>query len=191
MKKNTLLFMLCVSAFIGTSQVDVTVNPIGLLVGSFGVGGDIALSDNFSTELAVGFGSRSSDDDFTRSYKVSSFRVNAIGKYYFSPDEGADKFYAGAFLRYINRGYSYDSPQTTFEGVEYNGDYDQTRFGLGFLFGYKVVVDSKIIVDFNFGAGTSIADSYKYADSSGNEVAIEWPSLMIVGKLGIGYRFGS
>ena len=183
--------MLCVSAFIGTSQVDVTVNPIGLLVGSFGVGGDIALSDNFSTELAVGFGSRSSDDDFTRSYKVSSFRVNAIGKYYFSPDEGADKFYAGAFLRYINRGYSYDSPQTTFEGVEYNGDYDQTRFGLGFLFGYKVVVDSKIIVDFNFGAGTSIADSYKYADSSGYKVAKERPSLMIVGKLGIGYRFGS
>ena len=199
MKKITLLFILCASAFIGTSQIDATVNPIGLLFGNFGLGGDIALSDNFSTELGVGFGSRSFDDGLSGTYKFTNFSVEATGKYYLNPDKGADKFYAGAFLRYINRGYSYDSPQTIIEldgngnfiELEYNGDYDQTRFGLGFLFGYKIVANSNIVFDFNLGAGTSIADSFKYADSVGNDISIDWPSLMIVGKLGVGYRFGS
>ena len=199
MKKITLLFILCASAFIGTSQIDATVNPIGLLFGTFGVGGDVALSDNFSTELGIGFGSRSFEDGLSGTYKYTNLSVEATGKYYLNPDNGADKFYAGAFLRYINRGYSYDSPQTTFDidtngqlvEVEYNGDYDQTRFGLGFLFGYKIVANSNFVFDFNLGAGTSIADSFKYADSVGNDISIDWPSLMIVGKLGVGYRFGS
>ena len=186
MKKITLLFILCASAFIGTSQIDATINPIGLLFGNFSVGGDYIVNDNLSVELSAGFGGKSEDDEFTGSYKYRNVGINAFGKYYFSPDNGGDKFYTGVFLRYINRNYEYEN-----DGLFDNSDYKQSRIGGGFLTGYKVVSDGGFVFDINLGVGKAFSDNTEFSDSDGTETTIEWPTIMFTGKIGVGYRFGS
>lgn len=160
------------------AQVDVTVNPIGALFGDFNVGADFGLSPNFSLEAQVGIGTSSVDD-----VKGLNFPVNAVGKYYFNPKYGADRFYVDAFLRFVNRHWTYDDAST-------NADYTSTRFGLGFGIGYKVVAAKGFVFDIGFGAGRALSTTNRYEDSNGNQGEIEWPDLMLIGKLGVGYRFG-
>ena len=75
------------SAFHANAQVDVTINPIGLLFGDLSIGGDFILSDEFSVEATIGIGG--GNDDFT-SLKWSNIPIGVVGKYYFNPDDGAD-----------------------------------------------------------------------------------------------------
>jgi hypothetical protein len=184
MKKTKFLILLAFLT-LGTlttkAQIDVTVNPIGLLFGDLSVGADFALSDNFSVEGTLGVGTGKVEDiDF----KFSNVPVNVFGKYYFNPNNGADKFYVSAFLRFVSRGYSYDG-----EGTTTYEEYTQTRFGLGFGLGYKVVSKGGFVFDIGFGAGRAIIDNTK-VDTAGDDYSIDWPDIMFAGKLGIGYRFG-
>ena len=182
MKSRFLILALAIftlSAFRAQAQVDVTVNPIGLLFGDLSVGGDFILSDEFSVEATLGFGG--GDDDFT-SLKWRNIPITAVGKYYFNPDDGADKFYASAFLRYINRNYSADG-ETTF------AEYSQSRFGIGVGIGYKAVSRSGVVFDIGFGVGRALSDSTTF-ETDGEEFEVDWPEIMFQGKLGVGYRFG-
>lgn len=160
------------------AQVDVTLNPIGLLFGDLSVGADFALSESFSIEGTVGFGSGSPENA-----KYTNIPINAVAKYYFNPDKGADKFYGDVWLRFISRKYTWDD-------ATFGADYTQTRFGLGFGIGYKVVGGRGIVFDIGLGGGTALSDNTKYVDSTGTQTTIDWPKLMILGKLGIGWRFG-
>lgn len=177
------MFALVAMAFLSfftqtaNAQVDVSVNPVGLLFGDFSVGADFALSDNFSIEAAVGFGTNEIDD-----VKGTNIPVNVVGKYYFSPKHGADRFYIDAFLRYVNRQWNYD------DGSNF-ADFTSNRFGLGFGIGYKVVSKGGFVFDIGFGAGRAIVDENTY-EEGGQQEEIDWPELMLQGKLGIGYRFG-
>ena len=184
-KLFTLIAILCVSGNLSKTyaQVDLTVNPIGLLWGNFSVGADFNVSEKFSVEGSVGFGSRKFD---SANYKWSNIPISVLGKYYFSPDNGCDKFYADAFLLFINRSYkSIDDNNSTFF---YN--YTQTRFGLGFGLGYKVASKSGLVFDINMGIGRAIVDNTKYEDENGVDTSVDWSDIMFQGKLGVGYRFG-
>lgn len=162
------------------AQVDVTVNPIGLLFGDLNLGVDVGITPSFSMEATVGYGG--GGDDFTN-LKYLSIPVNLLGKYYFSPKLGADRFYADLFLRYVSRNYSADDGGTTY------AEYTQTRFGLGIGAGYKVVSKGGLVFDIGLGFGRAIVDNTK-VESEGDEYEIDWPNIIITGKLGIGYRFG-
>ncbi|RMF03347.1 MAG: DUF3575 domain-containing protein [Bacteroidetes bacterium] len=176
-----ILSLMVLYTYRAEAQVDVTINPVGLLFGDLSVGGDFILSDEFSIEGTLGFGSGS--DDFTN-LKWRNIPITAVGKYYFNPDDGADKFYASAFLRFINRGYTADDDtQTTY------AEYSQTRFGLGVGIGYKAVSRSGIVFDIGLGVGRALLDNTKF-ESDGEEFIVEWPEIMFTGKLGVGYRFG-
>ena len=181
MKKLILpcLLALCLFGFQkANAQVDLTINPIGLLFGDFSIGADFALSNNFSIEPQIGFGTNK-----VSSVKGTNLGVNVLGKYYFNPKNGADRFYADAFLRFVNRNWNYDESSTFV-------DFTTTRVGLGFGLGYKVVSRGGFVFDIGFGAGRAFVDNNKYEDSNGNQEDIDWPSIMFQGKLGIGYRFG-
>ncbi|HMX39287.1 MAG TPA: DUF3575 domain-containing protein [Saprospiraceae bacterium] len=175
-----LLLTLCVFGYReANAQVDVTLNPIGLLFGDFSIGADFILTDNFSIEPQVGFGSKSISD-----IKGSNLGVSAVGKYYFNPNRGGDRFYADAFLRYATRNWNYDDNSGF-------ADYTTTRIGLGFGLGYKVVSGGGFVFDIGFGVGRAIVDKNKYKDSTGTtQVEVDWIPIMVQGKLGIGYRFG-
>jgi hypothetical protein len=158
------------------AQVDVTINPIGLLWGNVSLGVDFALSENFSIEGQLGYTSSSDDDS-----KYTGIPITALGKYYFNPNRGADKFYANGFLRFVSRTYKSDSSFDDFE-------YTQTRFGVGVGIGYKVVSAGNFVFDIGFGVGRAIVDntSFKTGDDS---ILVDWPDIMFTGKLAVGYRF--
>ncbi len=103
-KLLTVLTVLCFGAFLTKSnaQVDLTVNPVGLLWGSVNAGADFGLTENISIEASIGYFSRKSG-----SYKYTAFPLTATGKYYFSPDKGCDKFYADIFLKYFTWNFRY------------------------------------------------------------------------------------
>ncbi len=161
-----------------TAQVDVTLNPFGLLFGDLSVGADFAISEKLSVEAAVGFGTNNVSD-----IKGTNFSVTAVPKFYFNPNRGADRFYADIFVKFVNRRWNYD------EGSIY-GDFTSTRFGLGFGLGYKVVSSGGFVFDIGFGAGRALVDNNKYDDSAGNQQDFTWIPIMIQGKLAVGYRFG-
>ncbi len=178
MKKFKLLSLIAIfCTFMAKSdaQIDATINPVGLLFGNFNVGADFGISDNLSVEAAIGYSAGDLGDQ-----EWSSFPVTAIGKYYVSPNHGADKFYVDAFLRFVSR--KYDA------GVSFGGS-KSTRMGVGFGLGYKVVGNSGFVFDIGVGAGRSIVDNITY-DVDGETYDLDWTNIMFNGKLGIGYRFG-
>ena len=187
MKSRILILSLAIfafSAFKAQAQVDATINPINLLFGTITVGADVILTDEFSVEAAIGYTSRR-DNLLRGDAKYTGVPIQIVGKYYFNPDKGADKFYADVFLRYVNRNYRYDDDSSSFS------DFNQSRFGAGLGFGYKIVSQSNIVFDIGFNIGRVIADNTKYADSSGTREEFNFPGLIVGGKLGIGYRFGN
>jgi hypothetical protein len=159
------------------AQVDLTLNPVGLLFGDFNLGADFGLSKNFSIEAQAGLGSNK-----IGSVKGSNLGINALGKFYFSPKHGADRFYADVFTRFVNRKWKYD------DGSGFS-NYTTTRVGIGFGLGYKVVSKGGFVFDIGFGGGRALSDKNKYEDSTGAQEQIDWPKLMLQGKLAIGYRF--
>lgn len=182
MKSKFLILALAVFAFSSyraDAQVDVTINPIGLLFGDLSIGGDFILSDDFSVEATLGIGG--GNDDFTN-LKWSNIPVTVLGKYYFNPDDGADKFYADAFLRFVSRSYKAD-------GESDFSEYSQTRLGFGIGIGYKAVSRKGVVFDIGFGVGRALVDNTKF-ESNGDEFEVDWPDIMFQGKLGVGYRFG-
>ena len=189
MKSRLLILALAIftlSSFRANAQVDVTVNPIGLLFGGINVGADFVLADEFSIEANVGYNSRTDDVTFntsTNEFKYTGIPIQAVGKYYFSPDDGADRFYAAAFLRYVNRTYN---EKDVDNGVN---DFSQSRFGAGVGFGTKSVSRSGIVFDFGVNVGRAIADSTKFETENGQE-EVDLPGFIFTLKLGIGYRFG-
>lgn len=172
-------FALC--SFDAKAQIDATINPIGLLWGNLSIAGDYVISDAISVEGAIGFGS---GDALSDTYKWRNIPVTVSGKYYFNPDDGADKFYTAAWLRYVGRKYEVEDQMSSFV------DFTQTRLGLGISVGFKSVSRSGIVFDINFGAGRALVDETKL-DSEGVAGDVDWPDIMFSGKLGIGYRFGS
>lgn len=176
-----LALALCSFSFYqANAQTDVTINPIGLLFGDLSVGADFILSDDFSVEGTIGIGG--GKEDFAN-LKWSNIPITVVGKYYFNPQDGADKFYADAFLRFVSRSYKADG-ETSF------AEYSQTRLGFGLGIGYKTVSRSGIVFDIGFGVGRAFIDNTEYKDEN-TRADIDWPDIMFQGKLGIGYRFGS
>jgi len=187
-KLLTLFF--CISLFCvneSKAQIDVTVSPIGLLFGDLNIGADFALSENLSVEAQVGLTFGSDDigfDDLESKY--FGLPITVLGKYYFGPNNGADKFYADAFLKFVTRNYSVDGDDNNVYS-----DYSNTRFGVGFGIGYKVVSAGGFVFDIGFGAGKAFVDNTKYEDENNQGgITLDLPNLMITGKLAVGYRFG-
>lgn len=180
MKKIFLLSLvtLCLLGFQkAEAQVDLTLNPVGALFGDFNIGADFALSQNFSVEAQVGFGNQKIDG-----IKGRNIPVNVVGKYYFNPKQGADRFYADVFLRFVNRNWEYDDNST-------NANFTSTRFGIGFGIGYKIVSAKGFVFDLGVGAGRALVTNNKY-ESGGIEEDVDWGNVILLGKFGIGYRFG-
>lgn len=189
MKSRLLILALAIftlSTFRANAQVDVTVNPVGLLFGGINVGADFVLSDEFSIEANVGYNSRTDDlsfDGSSNEFKYTGVPIQAVGKYYFNPDDGADKFYAAAFLRYVNRSYN---EKDTDNGVN---DFSQSRIGAGIGVGTKSVSRSGVVFDFGVNIGRVIADKTTFETESGQE-SVDVGGLIFTLKLGVGYRFG-
>jgi hypothetical protein len=176
-------------SMIGTktnAQVDATTNPINLLFGNVNAGVDIKIKENFSIEANAAY---SKGDYWGLVDKREAVPVNLIGKYYFSPKNGADGFYVDAFTRFANRrieasykGNDADVPTTI--------NFSRTQVGLGFGLGFKVVAPKGFVFDIGTGIGRAIYSHDKIKVTEQDYKIPELIKIMGYFKIGLGYRFG-
>jgi len=81
------------------AQIELKINPLGLLFNSPDIVGEYLVNEDIGVELGIGLAYGSSTFDLGEDLKRSGFSSLAAGKYYFNPDDGCDKFYAGIYLR--------------------------------------------------------------------------------------------
>lgn len=177
MKTITLSVLFVLFSIPAFCQIDVTVNPLGLLFKNIGVSAEKPIKDNIGLEGTLNFNFNNYsvlDED----YKSTGYGIRAIGKYYFNPDKGIDKFNVGPYLRMGGNTVKYVS-----ENVK------NFRIALGVYAGYKWVSKNNVVFELGLGAGRALVNNYSSDDNSFN--AADWPILNLdfTGKLAIGYRF--
>ena len=178
--KIVLTFLMFVFFGVGLkAQTDVTINPLGLLFSNIGISVEGPMSENFGLEGTATFNFNSYDvlDD---DYKSNGVGLRALGKYYFKPSKGIDKFHIGPYAR------------VGFNSVNFTGDKVKNfRFAIGFYTGYKWVSNGNVIFELGLGLGRAFVNKYNSDSASFN--LSDWPLLNfdITGKLAIGYRFGT
>ena len=190
MKTNRFFALL---AFIGfamsgsniQAQVDATISPVSLLWGDFNVSADFAVKENFSIEANLGY---RRGTFFGLLEKREVIPATILGKYYFNPEKGADGFYAGGFIRYVNRSFEATATVDTLESQKVS--FSRNRVGLGFNLGYKVVSQKGFVFDIGGGIGRSVFQNTTL-EAEGEELEVpEWGKTIGFVKIGIGYRFG-
>ena len=176
------VFIICFLLCFGTclnAQTDVTINPIALLFSNFGLSVEKPLRDNFGLEGTANFRFNKYDalgDEFGS----NGFGLRAMGKYYFKPTKGINRFHVAPYARI-----GYNSINFTSDKVK------NFRFAFGFYTGYKWVSSGNIIFELGLGAGRAFVNNYS-SDAASFD-ASDWPGINIdlTGKLAIGYRFGA
>jgi|SRR5699024_1087735 len=171
------LFLLVIISFPAYSQTDVSVNPIGLLFRSIDASIEQSLSESFGLEGSANF-NFNSYNVLGDELNSNGFGIRALGKYYFKPEKGTDKFHIGPYARV-----GYNSINFSKDKV---GNF---RFAIGFYVGYKWVSQKNIIFEIGLGIGRAFINKYSSDDSSFN--INDWPDFNVdgTGKLAIGYRF--
>ncbi len=171
--------LLCIAllgAFSAYGQVEVKVNPLGLLFGSYNVIAEVPASETFGIEGKVGFFNRDNDLGIVE-YQYSAFNVEAAGKFYFNPREGFDRFYVGPYAKFNTGNWE---EQIDGERLEIGS----TRLSIGLLVGHKWVADSGFIFELGLGAGRAIVNEID--DTDLDDLLFD---LDLTGRLAIGYRF--
>lgn len=180
MIKKFMLTMAVVFAFVFSmqAQLDVSVNPLGLLFGSYDVSVEKGISESFGVELTAGFSSQKYE---LGEEKVSSsgFGARIMGKYYFSPKNGIDRFNVAPYIKIGSNKFDDGADKVT-----------NFRFAAGVYLGYKIVASSNVFFELGFGLGKAFVNSYKV---NGEEILDggSYPVFNIdaTGKLAVGYRF--
>lgn len=170
------------------AQIEVKVNPLGLLFSSPDLSVEGVIKENVSAELKFSYDSR---DWENLNIKYKGYGATLLGKYYPKPKGMADGIYTGLFIKYK----SLNLDLNTEAG---NGSGTIRRLGPGVLAGYKFVSDSNVVFDINAGIGRmfmsrlevtgdgSIADQELERDFNGR-FPFKTTGLF---SIAIGYRFG-
>ncbi len=185
--KKTLLVVVLVFNFVTTvAQVEVKLNPFGLLFGSPDLSGEYFVAPRFGTELTLsaemGKYTTLSSDNFNP--RKSGFGVMASGKYYFNPseDKPCSGFYAGVYIR-----------MKDFKVTDSNNDFDafnRSIIGTGFLLGQKWVSSNGMMYELVGGLGRTLSEKNEFINNQGT-VDTDDTKLGIDGilRFSIGYRF--
>lgn len=165
-----------------SAQTELKINPIGALFSSPDLSAEFGVKDNIGIEPYIGaswYNLTVSDTKF----KSTGVGYGLNGKYYFSPDKGIDKFYAGIYLRGGSSTFKSDSTGS-------NDSFKRNRLGAGLSLGYKWVSRNNVIFEVGGGLGRKIYS--KYSNEAGTVNIADIPILNIDGffKFAIGYRFG-
>ncbi|GJM33402.1 MAG: hypothetical protein DHS20C18_24030 [Saprospiraceae bacterium] len=167
-----------------TAQVELKINPLGLLFSRVSVAAEFVISDDFGVEGSpfIDFLSVNLGDD--TKYKTLSAGMMGAGKYYFGPSDGADRFYAGVYLRFKSGKYTVEN------GDESDG-FKRSRVALGILTGYKWVSEKNVVFEIGMGLGRAVSNVITTNDGFSEDFS-EIPVLNFdfVGRLAVGYRFG-
>jgi len=136
------------------------------------------LTENTSAGLSAGF--------LSTKFGSESFRYRNLlfvpeYRYYFSPNSGADGFFAGGYGKL-----TFTTAEDLDDSTE--PDISATRGALGVIFGGKWVTDGGFLFELNLGLGRATTFG------KDNEVEAAFSTLTAIDfRIGIiaGYRFGS
>lgn len=167
------------------AQFEVKINPIGALFQSPDVSVEYIVNDNFGVEGKLGYAWANREVLGVTGSESKSQGVNLalLGKYYFNPDEGADRFYAGLYGKF-----GYASSKSDASSTFAIADYTQTRLALGALVGFKWVGGNGIVLDINFGVGRALLNNYN-SDDPDIDNLLESIDIDAIGTIALGYRF--
>ncbi|NOT37361.1 MAG: DUF3575 domain-containing protein [Saprospiraceae bacterium] len=182
MKKLTLLIFLCLTARFSFAQLDVSINPISILFESLDLSAEYGIKNDFGIDATLGYDFGKYDVGDVE-VKNTGFGLRLIGKYYFKPDDGLDRWSIGPYVRVGTRSGKFD------DGVE-NYSVTNFKFAVGFYTGYKWVSKKNIVFELGFGAGRAFVNKYTSDEDSFD--AGDYPGLNfdVTGRLSLGYRFG-
>ncbi len=183
--KNILVAVTLLTVSFSYAQFDVALNPLGALFGRPGVSAEYVVSDNIGVELEVStaFGKAAGISVDGYNPKQSGFGLKLQGKYYFSPDEGADGIYLSLYVRQKSLKIE-DKSSTDYQGFK------SSILAAGLTVGKKWIFDNSLFVETAFGAGRAFSEKYEWLDSS-NTATDYGVNLGVdfVARLAIGYRF--
>jgi Protein of unknown function (DUF3575) len=163
------------------AQVDLKVNPVGLLFKNLSAAAEFGLAENIGLEVTGGVGWNQLNLTGEDNFKGSIIRVGANGRYYFNPKNSIDGFYAGIYTRYAGGAYKFEEER-----------FNSTRFSGGFIFGYKVVArNEKLLFDFGLGFGRAFVFKLTDPNDSTNTANLDDIPFLnwdIPFYISIGYR---
>ena len=177
-EKSSLMGFLCVTAGAVTAQVEVKVNPIGVLIGQAGVGIEYLAGENevIGIEALASYKFPIESALFTTLVAESTgFEVVVQPKLYFQNGQGWDGFYFAPYVVYINR-------QSTYEGdpITYNA------LGGGVAAGYKMVTEPGLLFDAGAGIGRNFQSAYSDPEIDSNEDL--FLPFNFIARVSIGFR---
>lgn len=172
-----LLFLFCGLILTTTlsAQLEVKVNPLGLLFGNFNALVEKGINDNFGVEGQIGLVLRNSDA-FGNDFNYNAFNIGAAGKYYFNPREGWDRFYVGGYARFNTGTWKQDGSN--------DDGFSNTRLALGLLVGQKWVSQGGFVFELGAGVGRAILNDI--GDEDFDILLFDVDFLL---RLAVGYRF--
>lgn len=184
MKKVLFTCTILIISLGAKAQIDLSINPLGILFSNFDISAEYRASSDIGIELSPGISFHKYDFDGDE-WKSNGFNVRLIGKYYFSPEDGCDKWNIGPYIKYGSSVYKYTPDGGSEEKVT------STRFAVGFFTGYKWVSQKNIIFEIGLGLGRAFVNKYESDDESVNvDDFAAILNLDVTGKLAVGYRFG-
>lgn len=176
MQKLTLFIFSLLLAGTLSAQLEVKVNPLGLLFGNFNALVEKGISDNFGVEGNIGFVIR--DNNLGSSnYNYNAFDIGASGKYYLNPREGWDRFYVGGYLRFNTGSWKLDNGGN-------DDSFGSTRLSLGLMLGQKWVSEGGFVFEIGAGAGRAFINTID--DDTLDGLLFDLDILL---RLAVGYRF--
>lgn len=182
MKQLLTLIAAVLSFSTAFAQIELKINPIGAIFSSPDVSAEFAVKDNIGIEPYFGASWYKLTID-NQDFKSTGVGYGFYGKYYFSPEKGIDKFYAGVYLRGGSSNFKADS-------VGSSASFKRNRMGAGLALGYKWVSRNNVIFEVGGGIGRKLYS--KYSNEQGSVNIADIPILNIDGyfKFSVGYRFG-
>ncbi len=176
------LFLIVLSAtFLFTSsnaQIDIKVNPVGLLFNSPDFSGEYIVKEDIGIEVGLGL---EYGNTLFGNLQKSGFNIFAAGKYYFNPNHGGDNFYAGIYLR---------PRQKTFTDEDNElGGFKTSAFAGGVMFGKKWVSSKNIVFELSLGLGRAFNNKVTYVDPN-NDQSVRGLGLDGIFRFAVGYRLG-
>ena len=172
--------MLCLN--VNAQNFEVKINPLGVLFNSPDLSAEYIVNDDIGVQLTLGleYGDFALGlSDLTK----SGYALRLMGKYYFNPDDGADRFYAGVYLGPRSRSINDDINDGFDQGFR------QSAFTAGLAIGYKWVGKKGILFEVAIGGGRAFGETITFDDDN-FETEVDGFGVDVIGMLAVGYRFG-
>jgi Protein of unknown function (DUF3575) len=182
MKKTLLITLLFAQIAHCHAQLDIKVNALGLLFSNPDLSVEFSPTKQIAFEPSLGI-SYAKTQFGLPSYTSKGLVYGLMGKYYFTPNKGFDKIYAGIYVRRGDITYT-----RVFQPSEV---FKYTYEVVGLAVGYKWVLTRNFVFDFTTGYGKKLSSRFEKVGNSNTNLdnfsALDFDYML---RLGIGYRFG-